>query len=114
MSALVAYPRLTHSRNLRSWLFTIAHNKGIDHFRRTSRETPSDAIPESGREDEEPRDTALWSQVNGLPEKQRAAVTLRFLGDLSYGDIAAIVDSSEAAARQSVRAGLAALRKEIT
>ena len=38
MSALLAYPKLTHSRNLRSWLFTIAHNKGIDHFRKASRE----------------------------------------------------------------------------
>ena len=63
MSALLAYPKLTHSRNLRSWLFTIAHNKGIDHFRKASRETLSDSMPDGGRLDDEPRDAELWAQV---------------------------------------------------
>ena len=112
MSALLAYPKLTHSRNLRSWLFTIAHNKGIDHFRKASRETLSDSMPDGGRLDDEPRDAELWAQVGALPGKQRAAVALRFLGDFSYRDIAGIIESSEAAARQSVRAGLASLREE--
>ena len=114
MSALLAYSRLTHARNLRSWLFTIAHRKGIDHLRKRSRESLTDAVPDPGREDDEPRDATLWAQVGALPNKQRAAVTLRYLGDLSYRDIAEIVESSEAAARQSVRAGLATLRKEFT
>ena len=112
ISALTSYPKLSHGRNLRSWLFTIAHNKGIDHLRKTAREIVSASRPDAGREDVEPRDSALWAQVGALPDKQRSAVTLRYLGDLSYADIAGIVDSSEAAARQSVRAGLATLRKE--
>ncbi len=112
MSALVAYPKLRHGRNLRSWLFTIAHHKGIDHLRKARRETPSDTLPDAGREDAPPRDGDLWSRVAALPAKQRAAVTLRYLGDLSYRDIAEVVEISEAAARQNVRAGLAALRKE--
>jgi RNA polymerase sigma factor (sigma-70 family) len=112
MSALVAYPARTHARNLRSWLFTIAHNKGIGHLRRTGRETLTDAPPDRGRFDADRRDESLWAGVGVLPAKQRAAVTLRYLGDLSYREIAGIIESSEAAARQSVRAGLAALRKE--
>lgn len=113
MAALVAYPGLAHARNLRSWLFTIAHHKGIDHLRRARREAPHDTVPDHGREDDPPRDADLWNRVAALPTKQRAAVTLRYLGDLPYRDIAGIVGSSEAAARQSVRAGLAALRKEL-
>ena len=112
MSALLAYPRLSHARNLRSWLFTIAHRKGIDHLRKRAKESLTDSVPDAGREDDEPRDATLWAQVGALPNKQRAAVTLRYLGDLSYRDIADIIESSEAAARQSVRAGLAKLRKE--
>ncbi len=114
MSALVAYPQLRHARNLRSWLFTIAHHKGIDHLRKAGRETPLPTMPDLATTDELPRDAELWGKVAALPTKQRAAVTLRYLGDLGYGEIASIVDSSEAAARQSVRAGLSALRKELT
>jgi DNA-directed RNA polymerase specialized sigma24 family protein len=51
--------------------------------------------------------------VAQLPEKQRGAVTLRFLGDLPYAEIGAVLGCSEAAARQNVRAGLAALRQEV-
>ena len=50
--------------------------------------------------------------VRKLPQKQRAAVTLRFAADLDYGAIAALIDCSEEAARQNVRAGLRAVRKE--
>ena len=112
MSALVAYPKLSHARNLRSWLFTIAHRKGIDHLRRRSREWLSDAVPDIGVAPPDLIDEQLWREVNELPTKQRAAITLRFVGDLAYRDIAAITETSEAAARQNVRAGLAALRKE--
>lgn len=112
MAALVAYPKLRHTRNLRSWLFTIAHRKGIDHLRKRSREVPIAVVPDNGADPDQVTDHELWARVGALPDKQRAAVTLRFLGDLAYADIAGIVECSEAAARQNVRAGLTALRKE--
>ena len=112
MAALVAYPTLAHSNNLRSWLFTIAHRKGIDILRRSAREIATEYIPETAHTDE-PSDADLWSRVASLPTKQRAAVTLRYLGDLAYGDIASILESTEEAARQNVRAGIQSLRKEL-
>jgi len=112
MSALIAYPALKHHRNLRAWLFTIAHHKGIDHLRRRKKEVPLEVVPETTQAEALTIDHELWSQVGELPDKQRAAVTLRFLGDLAYTDIAGIVECSEEAARQNVRAGLANLRKE--
>ena len=38
----------------------------------------------------------------------------RFVADLPYAEVAAIVGCSEDAARQNVRAGLARLREELT
>src|SRR6478735_718746 len=38
--ALAAYPRLTHARNLRSWLLTITHRCAMDHHRAARRTTP--------------------------------------------------------------------------
>src|SRR5437763_13337197 len=37
LSALRAYPDLRDASNLRSWIFTIAHRKAIDHVRARSR-----------------------------------------------------------------------------
>ena len=54
------------------------------------------------------------ASVARLPDKQRGAVTLRYLGDLPYADIGVALGCSEAAARQNVRAGLAALRQEVS
>jgi DNA-directed RNA polymerase specialized sigma24 family protein len=59
-------------------------------------------------------DGDLWAAVAELPDKQRGAIALRFLGDLPYADIAVVLECSEAAARQNVRAGLASLRVEVT
>ena len=57
-------------------------------------------------------DDELWAAVARLPDKQRGAIALRYLGDLPYAAIGLALDCSEAAARQNVRAGLAALRQE--
>ena len=57
-------------------------------------------------------DPALWRAVRRLPGKQRAAVTLRFAADLDYAAIGDVIECSEDAARQNVRAGLASVRRE--
>ena len=113
LAALRSYEGLRHDRNLKGWLFTIAHRKGIDHIRKHAREIPFSEPPERPSLPAEVRDADLWGRVAGLPPKQRAAVTLRYLGDLPYADIAAVMGISSPAARQNVRAGLASLRKEM-
>jgi RNA polymerase sigma factor (sigma-70 family) len=115
ISALRAYPDLRDSRNLRGWLFTIAHHKVLDHHRATARRPqPVPDVPDVGSLDEPAVDGDLWHAVGGLPDKQRGAIALRYLGDLPYADIGVVLGCSEAAARQNVRAGLAALRQEVS
>jgi RNA polymerase sigma factor (sigma-70 family) len=115
IAALRAYPRLRHADNLRGWLLTIAHNKALDlHRARARRPIPVEEI-DTGVSDAVPvRDDALWDAVHELPPKQRGAVLLRFVGDLSHREIATALDSSEDAARRSLADGLARLRKEWT
>jgi RNA polymerase sigma factor (sigma-70 family) len=113
LSALRAYPRLRDGSNLRAWVMTIASRKALDAIRaRGKRPEPRPEVPEVAAEAAGDADPEMWRRVRALPPKQRAAVFLRYVGDLPYRDVARIVGSSEAAARQSVRAGLAALRKE--
>lgn len=124
LAALRAYPRLRDASNLRGWVLTVAHHKAIDHLRARGRQAvPVADVPEQAapgpagtgaaglpalgeREDE------LWARVRELPSKQRMAVALRFVADAPYGEISAVMGTSEEAARRNVHEGLKRLRLE--
>jgi RNA polymerase sigma factor (sigma-70 family) len=111
IAALRAWPP-AHDGNLRSWFFTVAHRKVIDHARATGRRPePVGAVPEPATIDATVVRGDVWDALRSLPEKQKVAVALRHGEDWSYGDIAAVLDCTEAAARQSVKAGLARLKE---
>ncbi|HEX9376055.1 MAG TPA: SigE family RNA polymerase sigma factor [Actinomycetota bacterium] len=56
----------------------------------------------------------LWSAVHRLPERQRAAVVLRYYEDLSERDVAAALGCSPAAAKSLVARGMETLRGMVT
>jgi RNA polymerase sigma factor (sigma-70 family) len=117
ISALGAYDRLREGANLRAWVLTIAHRKAIDHHRaRTRRPVPMaeapEPPPEPAGESRPGLDGRVWALVRELPPKQRAAVVHRYVTDLSYADIGAVIGSSEEAARRSAHEGLRRLRRE--
>lgn len=112
LSALRAYPRLKDGSNLRGWLLTIAHRKGIDALRSRRRgPRPVSEVPEAAVDPPEGGDPALWEAVRALPPRQREAVVLRFVTDLPYRDVGRIMRSSEEAARRNVYEGLRRLRE---
>jgi RNA polymerase sigma factor (sigma-70 family) len=119
LAALHAYPDLQDDRNLRGWLLTIAHRKAIDHHRgRGRRPLPVAEVEEIVEARAAPfdgprTDDGVWTAVAGLPPKQRAAVTLRFAGDLPHAEIAAALGCSPEAARRSLHEGLKKLREEL-
>ncbi len=120
VAALRAYPRLRDGSNLRAWVLTIAHRKALDvHRARARRALPIAEIVEvadgdgRGSSPAPVRDETLWHAVHGLPERQRSAVVLRFLGDLPHRDIAVAIGCSEEAARRSLHEGLTRLRTEV-
>jgi RNA polymerase sigma factor (sigma-70 family) len=114
LAALRAYPRLNHARNLRSWIFTVAHRKAIDHVRAGRRQAvPVADPPEQAVETPMDGEPEIWLRVRELPPKQRVAVALRFVLDAAYSDIAAMMDTSEEAARRNVHEGLKRLRMEL-
>src|SRR5205085_139829 len=113
MSALRAYTRLDGDANVRAWLFTIARHKAIDaHRSRGRRAIPVEEVPERAARDEAAAnngtgmDPALWGLVRELPPKQRAAVALRFVADLSHHEIGFALGTSEDAARRNLHEAL--------
>jgi RNA polymerase sigma-70 factor (ECF subfamily) len=108
---------------LRAWLWTIALNLCRNAARARSRRprtvplgpahdraTPDsveDAALESFAE-------AAWRhRLASLPPRQRTAVVLRHVADLSYAEIAAAVDRPEGSVKSDVHRGLERLRRII-
>jgi RNA polymerase sigma factor (sigma-70 family) len=115
IAALRAYPRLRDASNLRGWVFTVAHRKALDRLRARKRAPiPVEQLPEAdgGGVLPGPADDALWALVRALPDKQRTAVALRFVTDAAYAEVAAVMETSEEAARRNVHEGLKRLRAE--
>jgi RNA polymerase sigma factor (sigma-70 family) len=117
IAALRAYPTLPRGSNPRAWVLTIAHRKAIDVHRERSRRALPVAEPAAvdGRTagPGELRDERLWEAVQELPERQRSAVVLRYLGDMAHREIASAIGCSEEAARRSLHEGLTKLRKAV-
>jgi RNA polymerase sigma factor (sigma-70 family) len=120
LSALRAYPRLPADANVEAWLVTIAHRKAIDvHRARTRHAVPLDPAqlpePRDGTPVAPPPepDDPLWASVRALPTGQRAAITLRYAGDLRPREVALALRISPEAARRRISDGLAALRQEV-
>jgi RNA polymerase sigma factor (sigma-70 family) len=115
LAAMRAYPRLREDSNLHAWVLTIAHRKALDHHRARARgAVPVEDVPEIAVLDDEPADTETWTRVRDLPPKQRAAVLLRYAGDLSHREVAVALGCSEEAARRSAHEGLKRLRLEMS
>ncbi len=114
LAAMRAYPDLPDTANVEAWLVTIARRKAIDVHRAAKRNPlPVEDLPEAptalGIPDA--RDEDLWQRVGGLPEKQRQAITYKYLVGMSYAEIAAIFGGTVDAARRASADGMKNLRR---
>ena len=113
LAALRAYDEVRDPAAIGAWLFSIAARKAVDSHRGRARAPEPVADPEPPPVDDGPvlRDDGIWQLVRSLPGKQRTAVTLRYLADLSHREIAEVMQTSEDAARRNVFEGLRRLRE---
>lgn len=115
LAALRHYDELRDRQAVAGWLFQIAQRKIVDAARRSARTRPLGEQVEAHEpvwHDPEDR-SEIWSQVARLPPKQREAVGLRYLADLSHDDIGAVMGTTAEAARRNVHEGLKRLRTEL-
>lgn len=117
--------------DFRRWLFTIAHRRSVDDLRRTTRrrevgEAPSgDGVSHDRRLHDNLTDDAANAfdagasldraieLIRRLPPEMAEAVMLRIVNDLTYGDVAEILGTSEGNVRVLVHRGLRSLRSKI-
>jgi len=120
LRAFKAYERLDEGAYIRAWLYKIATNEVISYHRKRNRKlnyqvmldqdlVSSVSSPIQYLEMKE-RFEVLMGAINALPHCQRSAFLLRKYHELSYADIARILDCSEEAARANVYQALRKLR----
>ncbi len=104
---------------MQAWLFRIAHNLVVDHFRKiTKRRTvpidtvqiESDANPVTMTEKNIELERVA-SVMGQLTQEQRAVLGLRFFGGLTSKEAGGILNKSDGAVREMQRAAIEKLRK---
>jgi RNA polymerase sigma factor (sigma-70 family) len=113
LRALRGYQSLEHGRHLKAWVFTIATRVAVDE---TRKKRPEPALVEElqiAGDGQRPAYAQLEHLAAELPDKERAAVVLRYGYDLPYEQIADALDSSEEAARQAASSGVRRLRRRL-
>ena len=93
-----------------AWLFTIAHRRIVDQYRRRRPNQPLDTASEI--EGDRPNPLALVvheerlehlaTLVKGLDEEKQELLRLRFAGELTYRQIGEIVGRSEGAVKMAI------------
>src|SRR5215211_1229494 len=118
IAALIALRADRRSAPVRPWLFRIAHNSAVDVLRRRSaavRPIDRGFLAVAPSADEQYAHSETVAEVVGdlreLPTNQRAALVMRELADLDYGEIAIALSTSEGNARQLVFAAREGLRE---
>src|SRR5215212_1805157 len=107
----------------RAWVFTIGRNVAIDAARRRSRR-PEDVLgdlrglgPSGDAEADALRslaETQMRELLDELSDDQRDVLLLRFLSDLTFGEIASVIGKREGTVRMIQNRALAALRGKIS
>ncbi|MEM1112672.1 MAG: sigma-70 family RNA polymerase sigma factor [Pseudomonadota bacterium] len=105
MAVVRAAPDYEPRARFRTWLFQIARNRVIDHWRRSDNsEEPLLDEPASHDESCTPSERELLAAVAALPQEQRDALLLREQG-FSVKDVAAITDAAEETVKSRIRYG---------
>jgi RNA polymerase sigma-70 factor (sigma-E family) len=99
-----------------AWVRRVVVNLVIDGRRRRSRDDRVAArlVHTSARGDDAPVEaSATWDAVRRLPERQRAAVVLRYVDDLPVSDIATILRVTDGTVKSSLHAARRTLQGQL-
>ena len=105
-----------------AWLFRIAHNLAMDHFRASKRWQPEEEPPEpdpgegSAAEEEALESIGRQSMlqlIEKLSREQQQVLTLKFVFNFSNAEAATILDKTEGAIKSLQHRALASLHRQI-
>ncbi len=107
--------------NFRAWLYGIAHNTVIDHYRTNKNHTSLENSPTEPSSidnteiilDTEQKFQSVLQAMNILTDEQKTVLMLRFIEEVPNNEIAQILGKNEDAVRALQYRGLKTLRQHI-
>jgi RNA polymerase sigma-70 factor (ECF subfamily) len=118
--AFESFDRFRQDGHFASWLFTIARNKAMDHFRRRENTSSIDEVKDIPVENDplvgviqSEQTAALSKLIQALPEEDRELLRLRFLAAMSFPEIAHFLHRNEDAVKKSIYRLLARLHSQL-
>jgi RNA polymerase sigma-70 factor (ECF subfamily) len=105
-----------------AWLFRIAHNLAMDHFRATKRWQPEENVPEPEPPNESAAEEEAFESIGrqsmlelieNLSHEQQQVLTLKFVFNFSNAEAATILDKTEGAIKSLQHRALASLQREL-
>ena len=105
-----------------AWLFRIAHNLAMDHFRAGRRWQPEEEVPEPpGQEELSAEDEAMQSigrasmleLIDELSHEQQQVLTLKFVFNFGNAEVATILGKTDGAVKSLQHRALVSLQKQI-
>ena len=118
LKALDKFETFDRDRSFQAWIFRIAKNHLINHYRVAQRETALSEAESKSVDMEDSLNTHfelddVFAAINALPEKLREVLCLRYTDSLDNREIASVLDASEGTVRTRICRALEALRKSI-
>lgn len=101
-------------QEVRAWLFSIARNLALDHFRKHGRHTPP-ALPqaEASRPASQEVDAAINEALASLPDVDRDVFLMREMAGLGYDEIARACELTPDAVRSRLHRTRLQLRERL-
>src|SRR5712691_4231774 len=105
-----------------AWLFRIAHNLAMDHFRAARRWQPEEEVPEPHGEEEPSAEAqalhsigrqSMLELIENLSREQQQVLTLKFVFNFPNAEVATILGKTEGAVKSLQHRALASLQKQV-
>ena len=122
LKALEAFPSATPIANPEGWLFRIAHNLAMDHFRANRRWQPEEDVPEPDADESTSAEAgalesigrkSMLELIEDLSGEQQQVLTLKFVFNFSNAEAATILGKTEGAIKSLQHRALVSLQKQI-
>ena len=104
-----------------AWLFRIAHNLAMDHFRASRRVQPEENVPEPEGSEADSAELeafhaigrqSLLDMIDQLSDEQQQVLTLKFVFNFANAEVAAILGKTEGAVKSLQHRALVSLQKQ--
>jgi len=106
------------SQSFQAWIFTIAHNHLVDHYKKQKRDVSLDDILEMAGDNKATIENKVFVQeviveIEKLPNYYQEVITLKYINGLSTKEIADVLKKEEGAVRTALSRAVKELKSKV-